>query len=395
MTVLTDHFADLADGPVNGFVEFWRPDVGPDTDGIGSTTSDRVVVPVVDGDLTSPDLDPGPARVMLRFGGWSPPRDIVIPDSDDPVQLTPLFTQFEVQPPAVVSQAWLAAAAAGVARDLAVAAGASVAASAAAAAASASAAAASAAEAVDVVAAGLPNATTSAKGGVKISGDLGGTWDAVTVPGLAAKAAAVHSHALADIVGLVAALDARQTTAARGVANGYAPLDASGLIPSTHLPSYVDDVLEYASLASLPASGATGQIYVALDTGRIYRWSGSAYVEISPSPGSTDAVPEGSTNRYYTDARAQAANASALAAKATDTAVVHLAGTETITGAKTFSVPPTVPAPSASGHAARKQDVDVKVGSDGSVVTLVKVTQAAYDALGAGRPSSTWYGIVG
>lgn len=43
------------------------------------------------------------------------------------------------------------------------------------------------------------------------------------------------------------------------------------------------------------------------NTGKIYRWSGSTYIEISPSPGSTDAVPEGSTNLYFTTARAASA----------------------------------------------------------------------------------------
>jgi hypothetical protein len=51
------------------------------------------------------------------------------------------------------------------------------------------------------------------------------------------------------------------------------------------LPSYVDDVLEYADLASLPATGAAGKIYVTLDTNKIYRWSGTVYVEVSPTVG--------------------------------------------------------------------------------------------------------------
>lgn len=68
-----------------------------------------------------------------------------------------------------------------------------------------------------------------------------------------------------------------------GVANGVAGLDANGLVPTSQLPSYVDDVLEYASQSAFPATGETGKIYVALDTNLTYRWSGSAYVEISPS----------------------------------------------------------------------------------------------------------------
>lgn len=92
-----------------------------------------------------------------------------------------------------------------------------------------------------------------------------------------------------------------------GVANGIATLDASGKVPSTQLPSYVDDVIEAANLAALPVSGEAGKIYVALDTNKVYRWSGSAYVEISAAPGSTDAVVEGTANLYFTPARAQAA----------------------------------------------------------------------------------------
>jgi hypothetical protein len=68
-----------------------------------------------------------------------------------------------------------------------------------------------------------------------------------------------------------------------GQPNGIATLDGSGTVPAIQLPSYVDDVLEFADLASFPVTGETGKIYVALDTGKTYRWSGSIYVEISPS----------------------------------------------------------------------------------------------------------------
>ena len=103
------------------------------------------------------------------------------------------------------------------------------------------------------------------------------------------------------------ALNAKENTANKGVANGYAALDATGKVPTAQLPSYVDDVLEYASLSGFPATGETGKIYVALDTNKTYRWSGSAYVEISASPGTTDALTEGATNLYFTTARARAA----------------------------------------------------------------------------------------
>lgn len=87
--------------------------------------------------------------------------------------------------------------------------------------------------------------------------------------------------------------------------NGLATIDAAtGKIPVALLPSYVDDVEEYASLASFPVTGEAGKIYVAIDTKKVYRWGGSVYVEISPAPGSTDAVPEGAINKYFTTQRA-------------------------------------------------------------------------------------------
>ena len=84
------------------------------------------------------------------------------------------------------------------------------------------------------------------------------------------------------------ALNAKESTANKGVANGYAGLDASGKVPAAQLPSYVDDVLEFANLAGFPATGETGKIYVALDTNKTYRWSGSAYVYITS--GAVDSV---------------------------------------------------------------------------------------------------------
>lgn len=55
----------------------------------------------------------------------------------------------------------------------------------------------------------------------------------------------------------------------------------NGVIKSTLLPSYVDDVLEYTSRSNFPSTGQAGKIYVALDTNKTYRWGGSTYVVIS------------------------------------------------------------------------------------------------------------------
>ncbi|BAV09407.1 hypothetical protein SAMN05421788_101843 [Filimonas lacunae] len=109
-------------------------------------------------------------------------------------------------------------------------------------------------------------------------------------------------------------LSAVEKTVNKNSPNGYAGLDGSGLIPATILPSYVDDVIEKANLAAMPTPGETGKIYVALDSNKTYRWSGSAYIEISPSPGSSDAVIEGSSNLYFTQARAVATPLTGLTA---------------------------------------------------------------------------------
>ena len=69
----------------------------------------------------------------------------------------------------------------------------------------------------------------------------------------------------------------------RGAANGVCPLGSDSKIPNAYLPSYVDDVLEYDSYSNFPTTGEAGKIYVAKDTNKTYRWSGTQYTEISAS----------------------------------------------------------------------------------------------------------------
>lgn len=78
----------------------------------------------------------------------------------------------------------------------------------------------------------------------------------------------------------------------KGAAGGVATLDGNGQVPSSQLPSYVDDIVEAANLAALNALPASqkesGKIYVALDTNKTYRWSGSTFVYITS--GAVDSV---------------------------------------------------------------------------------------------------------
>jgi len=75
--------------------------------------------------------------------------------------------------------------------------------------------------------------------------------------------------------------DSKIATALLGAVNGVAELDASGFVKTAQLPSYVDDVLEFTNLASFPLTGESGKIYIALDTNKTYRWSGTVYAIIS------------------------------------------------------------------------------------------------------------------
>lgn len=77
-----------------------------------------------------------------------------------------------------------------------------------------------------------------------------------------------------------------------GLAGGVASLDSTGKVPSSQLPSYVDDVIEgyyyngnfYSDSAHTQLiTPETGKIYVDLDTNKTYRWGGTTYVEISQS----------------------------------------------------------------------------------------------------------------
>jgi len=73
---------------------------------------------------------------------------------------------------------------------------------------------------------------------------------------------------------------ARIAASEKGAVNGVATLDASGLVPSNQLPSYVDDILEFANFAAFPGTGESGKIYIAIDNLKSYRWSGSVYSQI-------------------------------------------------------------------------------------------------------------------
>lgn len=128
----------------------------------------------------------------------------------------------------------------------------------------------------------------------------------------------------------------------KGQANGVAELNSEGKVPVAQLPSYVDDVVEYANLSGFPTTGEAGKIYVDKQTNKTYRWSGTSYTEISASL----ALGETSSTAYAGDKGK--ANATAIGTLQTKVGTletadgnnVKLTGDQTIAGVKKFSSAP-------------------------------------------------------
>ena len=88
------------------------------------------------------------------------------------------------------------------------------------------------------------------------------------------------------------ALDAKISNSQKGAAGGVAELDSTGKVPANQLPGYVDDIVngylyngafykddQHTQLIT----PEDGKLYVELVTNKTYRWSGTAYVEVSES----------------------------------------------------------------------------------------------------------------
>jgi len=138
----------------------------------------------------------------------------------------------------------------------------------------------------------VQTASDPVSGEVRRRYNTGGAWSAWSAPVTFDD----HTHTEVDITDLDkytqgeidTALGFKADLSLVGAASGICPLDAGGLVDSAYLPSYVDDVIEAADYASLPGTGETGKIYVTLDNGNIYRWTGAAYIEINTSVGTAD-----------------------------------------------------------------------------------------------------------
>lgn len=181
--------------------------------------------------------------------------------------------------------------------------------------------------------------------------------------------------------------------AVKGAANGVAELDANGIILTSQLPSFVDDVLEYSSKSSFPTTGETGKIYVDTSNNKTYRWSGSAYVEISASL----ALGETSSTAYRGDRgkaaydHSQAAHARTDATKVADSTTN---GNILINGVETNVY--THPGSGTNPHGTTKSDVGLgnvpNVTTNNQTPTYTAATTLA--ALTSGEVLSTAFGKI-
>ena len=137
---------------------------------------------------------------------------------------------------------------------------------------------------------------------------------------------------------------------------------AAGNLSTALGPSGALNVSLVANAGATPASAYYTVVYQ-LDDGtvRTEYWmvptaSPASLAAVRATPGSGIAAQLAS--EQYVNA--------AVASKASDSAVVHLNGAETIVGTKQFSVPPSVPTPAASSDAANKAYVDATISAVGS-----------------------------
>lgn len=138
-----------------------------------------------------------------------------------------------------------------------------------------------------------PNALT-----ISLNGTSQGAYDGSAVKNINITASSVgaaassHTHTKAQITNFPTSMPASDvySWAKQSSKPSYTISEVSGNLPASrisgtiaaaNLPSYVDDVLEYESISKFPTTGESGKIYTALDTNKIYRWSGSAYIVIS------------------------------------------------------------------------------------------------------------------
>lgn len=212
---------------------------------------------------------------------------------------------------------------------------------------------------------------------VNLSGDISGSGS-VTLSQLGNGALNIPNMTLNSVgtAGTYAKVTTNtkgQVVAGTALSAGDIPsLDASkitsGIIDIDRLPASACSIPEYAKLSEFPLVGDSGKVYIALDTNKMYRWSGSTYVSIA---GGVDSVAGKTGVVSLAKGDVELANVDNTSdinkpiSTATQTALntkVDITRNQTVEGVKTFTSSPIVPTPTAVNHAANKDYVDTNIG---------------------------------
>ena len=228
---------------------------------------------------------------------------------------------------------------------------------------------------------------------------------------LSKSAPASHTHAIADVTDLQASLDAKEPTLAAGTTAQYYRGDktwqtlnkaAVGLSSVDNTADSAKNVLSATKLttartingvsfdgtANITVADSTKQPTIPTGTTSQYYRGDKTWQTLNQ-----DAVPDGTTNKAYTatEKTKLAGIATGATANSSDATLLNRAnhtGSQAISTVSGLQTALDSKAPTSHTHTD-------KVGTDGTVLDIKKVTQAQYDALGAGRPATTLYVIVG
>jgi hypothetical protein len=219
------------------------------------------------------------------------------------------------------------------------------------------------------------DASTSSKGIIQLAGDLSGTATAPTVPGLAAKyVLPVGGIPQTDLSSDV------QTKLETGGSIGDATSTVKGIL------QLAGDLAGTAAAPTVPGLSTKLPLSQKGAANGVATLDGTGHVPLSQLPTSIEPDATASTKgiiRLTGDlgGTADSPTVPGLALKADDTTVVHLAGTETIVGVKTFTSSIEVPDPVNPLDTANKQYVDTlfSSGAQDASTTAKGVVQLAGD----------------
>ena len=249
----------------------------------------------------------------------------------------------------------------------------------------------------------VPDATSSVKGLVQLTGDLGGTAASPTVPGLASK----ENTITAGTTGQYYRGDKSWQTldkSAVGLANVDNTSDANKPVSSatqTALNGKATDSAVVHNTGNETVAGiktfSSSPIVPTPTTNS--QAASKSYVDGVAASGAPDATSSVKGIIQLTgDLGGTAASPTVpgLASKADDSSVVHLTGTQTVAGVKTFSSSPIVPTPTTNTQAANKSYVDATAaaGAPDATSSVKGILQLTGD-LGGTAASPTVPGLAG